>query len=354
LTEEGTKLFADMTREHVGKQIAIVIAGRLHSAPLVNEPITGGRLLITGDFSTEEAEALARNLSPKAAAGDKGANGKLKAPRWEPPSGLAPSQILDQARADRDAGRHEEALAKHLWYHTASRQQSGQGGVRLSFALGDWLKLGQAYPPALRALRQARDETESALRAGGVDVDRFTLFMEFAGFNRVLEEDHKNGELLNDLAVRDPKFAADVRRFAPNLFEADKRASEGGKTEALPQASAAQSESAALEHLRLARLLETIAAIESTKGRGELRKVLPILHPDASLNRLLDSLASTEQSLAGLLTDHAEEHPEVRRLKSVAATIHRQIDDRMDAILQGLKVRLAVAESVAEQMKKQP
>lgn len=62
-TSEGSKLFADITRAHVGEQLGIFLDGELLSAPVINEPITGGTAIISGSFTPEEARALAQNLS---------------------------------------------------------------------------------------------------------------------------------------------------------------------------------------------------------------------------------------------------------------------------------------------------
>lgn len=55
---EGSQLFADITRENVGRQLAIVLDGELYSAPNINEPITGGSAVISGDFTLKEALEL--------------------------------------------------------------------------------------------------------------------------------------------------------------------------------------------------------------------------------------------------------------------------------------------------------
>lgn len=62
-TDEGSKLFADITRTNVGKQLGIFLDGELLSAPVINEPITGGTAIISGSFTPEEARALAKDLS---------------------------------------------------------------------------------------------------------------------------------------------------------------------------------------------------------------------------------------------------------------------------------------------------
>jgi len=54
----GTKKWAEYTTANVGKQVAIVLDGVVKSAPVVNEPITGGQTAISGSFTAEEAKNL--------------------------------------------------------------------------------------------------------------------------------------------------------------------------------------------------------------------------------------------------------------------------------------------------------
>jgi SecD/SecF fusion protein len=62
LNDEGAGLFADITREHQGELLAIVLDGELYSAPVIREPITGGRGSISGGFTLKEAQELANVL----------------------------------------------------------------------------------------------------------------------------------------------------------------------------------------------------------------------------------------------------------------------------------------------------
>lgn len=57
--DEGAKKFADLTARNIGRQIAIALDGKVLTAPVVNEVITGGRAQITGNHTMEEAEQLA-------------------------------------------------------------------------------------------------------------------------------------------------------------------------------------------------------------------------------------------------------------------------------------------------------
>lgn len=57
--KEGVKLFSEITSRNVGKPVAIVIDGILISAPTVQQPITDGNAVITGNFTINEAKKLA-------------------------------------------------------------------------------------------------------------------------------------------------------------------------------------------------------------------------------------------------------------------------------------------------------
>src|SRR5262249_42208082 len=59
LDSRGKKIFERVTRENVGKAMAIVLDDTIFSAPVIQEPIPGGEARITGNFSPEEARDLA-------------------------------------------------------------------------------------------------------------------------------------------------------------------------------------------------------------------------------------------------------------------------------------------------------
>ena len=67
---EGAGIWARLTGDNIGKQIAIVLDGMVYSYPVVNGKIEGGSSQITGNFTIEEAEDLANVLK----------SGKLPAP----------------------------------------------------------------------------------------------------------------------------------------------------------------------------------------------------------------------------------------------------------------------------------
>lgn len=55
----GARRFADITRANVGRPFAIVLDGRVISAPVIREPIVGGRGQISGNFNAQSATELA-------------------------------------------------------------------------------------------------------------------------------------------------------------------------------------------------------------------------------------------------------------------------------------------------------
>ena len=116
-------------------------------------------------------------------------------------------QALADARRLADDGRYEEALQKHVWFHeNALRIRPSYYGVRLSFALADWVKLGSRYPKALEKLRDIRDEKDAKLRGGLRDSD---LFHDVASINQYLGESTRTVSLFKQLHCTNPQFAQD-------------------------------------------------------------------------------------------------------------------------------------------------
>ncbi len=58
-TATGTRIFGEVTEQSVGRHLAIILDGNVYSAPRINERIPGGRAVITGQFTVDEARDLA-------------------------------------------------------------------------------------------------------------------------------------------------------------------------------------------------------------------------------------------------------------------------------------------------------
>jgi preprotein translocase subunit SecD len=60
--EAGASKFASFTRDNVGRPFAIVVDGRVVTAPIINEAILGGEAQISGDFTSDTAAQLADQI----------------------------------------------------------------------------------------------------------------------------------------------------------------------------------------------------------------------------------------------------------------------------------------------------
>lgn len=61
--QEGSDLFAQITKENVGKTVAIFLDGAPISTPVVREEITGGKAVISGNFTPTEGKTLVGRLN---------------------------------------------------------------------------------------------------------------------------------------------------------------------------------------------------------------------------------------------------------------------------------------------------
>jgi preprotein translocase subunit SecD len=65
LTEAGKTKFAKLTQENIDKSLGIVVEGRLISAPIIKTAIPGGKAVVTGNFSLEEANRIVNTILGK-------------------------------------------------------------------------------------------------------------------------------------------------------------------------------------------------------------------------------------------------------------------------------------------------
>ncbi|MBO5795891.1 MAG: protein translocase subunit SecDF [Bacteroides sp.] len=70
MNTDGARRWAQLTKQNIGKWIAIVLDGYVYSAPTVQNEITGGSSIITGNFTPDQTKDLANVLN----------SGKMPAP----------------------------------------------------------------------------------------------------------------------------------------------------------------------------------------------------------------------------------------------------------------------------------
>jgi capsular exopolysaccharide synthesis family protein len=74
--------------------------------------------------------------------------------------------------------------------------------------------------------------------------------------------------------------------------------------------------------------------------RAELAKAAANAVNDSHLSRLMDDQATLEQKMAAVTNIYTANHPDVKALRDGYATINRQMDERLDGILIGARVRM--------------
>ena len=62
LTEEGALKLARLSKAHIGEFVALMIDGRVMSVPRIMAEIIGGRAVLPGNFTEEEAGAIAKGI----------------------------------------------------------------------------------------------------------------------------------------------------------------------------------------------------------------------------------------------------------------------------------------------------
>jgi len=57
--EEGTRRWAEATRQAIGTAVAIALDQEVMTAPMIRESMPGGRISLTGNFTVEQAREIA-------------------------------------------------------------------------------------------------------------------------------------------------------------------------------------------------------------------------------------------------------------------------------------------------------
>lgn len=116
-----------------------------------------------------------------------------------------PEKVLARARHHRLQEDYEKALQDLLWFHDhALEHKPALYGVRLSFALQEWIFLGEKYPNAIKALIQIRDQKTTQMKNGNGTPE---VFHDVQSINRYLNESEKTVDLIKDMCDADFEMA---------------------------------------------------------------------------------------------------------------------------------------------------
>lgn len=233
---------------------------------------------------------------------------------WMPPTEPDPSSILNGASQDTREGRYADALAKHVWYHEhALEHEPAQYGVRLSFALMYWKELAEKYPPALDAMRAARDRAEAKIGEGKAG---FGAFHDYQSLNENLDEEQRTLDRFLELRQEAPEVAEQAYRIVePLLIKAEQYAICGEYVDPSSARAALAGQQLALN-------------MAADAGEGSQRVFM-----QRSADERLSQQAATLVALL-VLNDREDEAAEIAEL--VRPKLTKKIDlRRIDAALEG-------------------
>ena len=97
-----------------------------------------------------------------------------------------PKKALEFAHTFKEEGKYAEALEMHEWFHfNCLSIDKAFSGVRLSFALKDWLELADHYPTARVRLIEIRNQNIEEIKKGNWT---FEDFNDVVGISRALDD----------------------------------------------------------------------------------------------------------------------------------------------------------------------
>jgi succinoglycan biosynthesis transport protein ExoP len=99
-------------------------------------------------------------------------------------------------------------------------------------------------------------------------------------------------------------------------------------------------------HTSMATLLQGL----KQQSPEELRASISTAYPDAQLDVLIREFHTGEQTLANYSIDLGNQHPRIKGLKKVVATLEQQIDNRIQGVLAGLELKTGSAQAQVVQL----
>ncbi len=226
----GAKRFAAVTQQNVGLPFAIILDGKVISAPVIREPILGGAGQISGNFTVPEASDLAVTLALRRAAGQahrhRGAHRRREprrrfhrrrqegdaarpaARRAVHVRGLRPVRAVRQYRADHEYRHHLRRAVAHRLHPHSARHRRHRAHHRHR---GRCQRADQRAHPRGDTLRQiAGCLDRGGLFAGDVDHRRFKRHDVDLDARSVLAWLRRGARFCRDAEHRHPRL--DVHR----------------------------------------------------------------------------------------------------------------------------------------------
>jgi tetratricopeptide (TPR) repeat protein len=127
-----------------------------------------------------------------------------------------PQAVRTVACEAQDGGDYRAALLGIAWFHrNALRYDEALSGVRLSFALGDWVRLAEVYEPARALFEDTLHRGTERLLAGR---GSWSLFADVTSMYEYLDQSHRVVELFRAVEANFPKRALDYFAIVRDLL----------------------------------------------------------------------------------------------------------------------------------------
>ena len=127
-----------------------------------------------------------------------------------------PEKVLARARKYFQQGKYEKSLQDYIWFHdNALKYKPSLYGVRLSFALLDWIELGKKYPKAHNTLIDIRNRKATLIKNRHGTLE---LFHDIQSINKYLNESQKTVDLYKKMLDGDFDLAKQCYNLAKDAL----------------------------------------------------------------------------------------------------------------------------------------
>lgn len=131
--------------------------------------------------------------------------------QWKPPAKPDPQAIFQEARADRQAGRYDDALAKYAWFFDKAVEIDPKlMFLRRNTLLNEWKMMGYRHSASAKKLRETRDAAVARVKQAGVDRKvADSAYLDAAAIGEAIDDEAPTRELFLWLDKNNPVFARD-------------------------------------------------------------------------------------------------------------------------------------------------
>jgi beta-lactamase regulating signal transducer with metallopeptidase domain len=308
----GAKELAQITKDAIGKKLAIVSNGRLLSAPQIRSSIAGGKAVITGNFKAEELEEIAKKALKDRAGASAPAHGETEIKTA--PKAAADGATIGKLRSE--LARAEEKL-RLKEADLESMQSLGNSNSSLESAR-DRRDLALSLSAALQEATVSKLKLETTLDSiGNMNPRTLQTFLQSTYPNPVLES-----LLLAESQAKLDSNTARLRQINDQIANQVTDIVNGIKAQVQEKELVIRRLEDEKNRLKAQRLDAYQYDLEQQKRAvNELAKKLE----NAQGGNLEERLASARMKLSDLLKNYTQSHPKVVEQKEIISQLEAEL-----------------------------